>query len=83
MAVGRAAFWCLWTQLTLPVAPLRGGFRNLLLDGRTAIGEPGKGGSMKKNCPAGYREVFCRYITRNGKRIYPKTARAFHFYVKA
>jgi hypothetical protein len=38
---------------------------------------------MKKNCPAGYREVFFRYVTRNGKRIYPKRARAFYFYVKA
>ncbi len=31
--------------------------------------------------PAG-REVFARYITRNGKRIYPKRAKVFHFYVK-
>jgi len=30
----------------------------------------------------GYREVFCRYITKNGKRIYPKNARFFHFFVK-
>ena len=37
----------------------------------------------KKTPPAGYREVFCRYITRNGKRIYPKKAKMFHFYVKA
>ena len=35
----------------------------------------------KKNPPPGYREVFCRYITRNGKRIYPKNAKVFHFYV--
>ena len=27
-------------------------------------------------------EVFCRYIVRNGKRIYPKNARLFHFFVK-
>jgi hypothetical protein len=32
--------------------------------------------------PEGYREVFCRYITKNGKRIYPKNARFFHFFVK-
>jgi len=28
------------------------------------------------------REVFCRYITVKGKRIYPKNAKAFHFWVK-
>lgn len=27
-------------------------------------------------------EIFCRYITRNGKRIYPKRAKFFHFWVK-
>ena len=27
-------------------------------------------------------EVFARYITRNGKHIYPKNAQYFHFYVK-
>jgi Zn/Cd-binding protein ZinT len=36
---------------------------------------------MKKS-PEGYREVFCRYITKNGKRIYPKKAKVFHFFVK-
>jgi hypothetical protein len=35
-----------------------------------------------KECPVGYREVFCRYIVRKGKRIYPKNARFFHFFVK-
>jgi hypothetical protein len=35
-----------------------------------------------KECPEGYKEVFCRYITRKGKRIYPKNARFFHFFVK-
>jgi len=35
-----------------------------------------------KTCPEGYREVFCRYITKKGKRIYPKNARFFHFFVK-
>ena len=35
-----------------------------------------------KTCPEGYREVFCRYVVRNGKRIYPKNARFFHFFVK-
>jgi hypothetical protein len=30
----------------------------------------------------GLVEVFCRYITRNGKRIYPKNAKFFHFWVK-
>ncbi len=35
-----------------------------------------------KEVPVGYREVFCRYITKNGKRIYPKNAQFFHFFVK-
>jgi hypothetical protein len=35
-----------------------------------------------KHCPDGYKEVFCRYITKNGKRIYPKNAKFFHFFVK-
>jgi len=30
----------------------------------------------------GLVEVFCRYIVRNGKRIYPKNAKYFHFWVK-
>jgi len=36
---------------------------------------------MKKR-PLGYREVFCRYVIRNGKIIYPKKAKVFHFFVK-
>ncbi len=32
--------------------------------------------------PEGYREVFCRYITKNGKRIYPKNGKVFRFFVK-
>jgi hypothetical protein len=32
--------------------------------------------------PKGYREVFCRYIVRNGKIIYPKNGKVFHFFVK-
>ncbi len=31
----------------------------------------------------GMREIFCRYIWRYGKRIYPKNAKFFHFFVKA
>jgi hypothetical protein len=27
-------------------------------------------------------EVFCRYVVRKGKRIYPTNARFFHFWVK-
>ncbi len=27
-------------------------------------------------------EVFCRYVRRNGKIIYPKKAKFFHFWVK-
>lgn len=28
-------------------------------------------------------EVYCRYIVKNGKRIYPKKGKFFHFFVKA
>lgn len=37
----------------------------------------------KKTPPAGYREVFAKYIRKNGKVIYPKNGKVFHFYVKA
>jgi hypothetical protein len=37
---------------------------------------------MSKKLRPGYREVFCRYVIRNGKIIYPKKARVFHFFVK-
>ena len=36
----------------------------------------------KESVKAGYKEVFCAYITKNGKRIYPK-GKAFRFLVKA
>lgn len=36
----------------------------------------------KKEAPQGYHYVFVKYITRNGKRIYPKTAKAFCLLVK-
>jgi hypothetical protein len=36
-----------------------------------------------KKVPVGYREVFCRFIRKNGKIIYPKNGKVFHFYVKA
>jgi hypothetical protein len=50
--------------------------------GRPRYGMLKKGGPMK-NDPAVTREVFCRYITlKNGKRIYPKNAKVFHFFVK-
>lgn len=29
-----------------------------------------------------YKEIFCKYIVRNGKRIYPTNAKCFHFWVK-
>lgn len=47
--------------------------------------EPQKGDTVKKpGAPRpGYREVFCRFIIKNGKVIYPKTGKVFHFYVKA
>lgn len=30
-----------------------------------------------------YKEVFAKSIRKNGKIIYPKKAKAFHFWVKA
>lgn len=42
--------------------------------------------AKKQDAPvrsAGMREVFARYIRKNGKIIYPKRARFFHFFVKA
>lgn len=41
--------------------------------------------SKKQDVPAnneGVREVFARCIHKNGKTIYPKRARFFHFFVK-
>jgi len=35
-----------------------------------------------KQCPKGYKEVFCRYVIRHGKTIFPKKAKVFHFFVK-
>ena len=29
-----------------------------------------------------YVEVFCKYVIRNGKRIYPKNGKCFHFWMK-
>jgi hypothetical protein len=37
--------------------------------------------SRKKNLD-GKVEVFCRYIVRNGKVIYPRNAEYFHFWAK-
>ena len=36
----------------------------------------------KKVPPVGYREVFAKFIRKNGKVIYPKNAKVFHFFVK-
>lgn len=27
------------------------------------------------------REIFCRYVIRNGKTIYPKNKEFFHFFI--
>ena len=32
--------------------------------------------------PPGYKVIYCRYITRGGKRIYPKNKTFFRFVVK-
>lgn len=26
-------------------------------------------------------EIFCKYIYKNGRRIYPKRAKSFHFFI--
>lgn len=26
-------------------------------------------------------EIFCKYITKNGKKIYPKNGKFFHFFI--
>ena len=39
-----------------------------------------KAGSEKDT--DGMIEIFCRYIVKNGKRIYPKNAKFFHFFVR-
>ena len=40
---------------------------------------------MEQKSPGpGWVEVFCAYVTlKNGKRIYPKNGKCFHFWVKA
>ncbi len=30
----------------------------------------------------GYKEIFTRYVHKNGRIIYPKKAKYFHFWVK-
>lgn len=37
---------------------------------------------MNRKVPVGYKEVFCRYVVRNGKIIFPKKAKVFHFFIK-
>jgi len=38
-------------------------------------------GRVRTKVRKGVVEVWCRYIIRNGKRIYPKTAKCFHFFI--
>jgi hypothetical protein len=38
--------------------------------------------SEQKYSPLDYDEVYCRYIKRKGKIIYPKNGKFFHFWVK-
>ena len=37
---------------------------------------------MKSNIETNKIEIVCRYITRKGKRIYPKNKKYFHFWVE-
>lgn len=34
-----------------------------------------------ENETPGFKVVYCRYVVRNGKRVYPKNARFFRFLV--
>ena len=36
----------------------------------------------EQKSPLDYELVICRYIVRNGKKIYPKNKRYFRFWVK-
>jgi hypothetical protein len=36
---------------------------------------------MSKTNDAGKVEIFCRYIIRKGKKIYPRKGKFFHFWV--
>lgn len=38
---------------------------------------------MEKEVRPGYVRVTCKYITKNGRRIYPKNGKFFSFWVKA
>lgn len=40
-------------------------------------------GTQFEEAPEGFRWVFCRYIKRNGKVIYPKKGKCFRFLVEA
>lgn len=37
--------------------------------------------SDNKRRENGRVEIFCKFIIRNGKRIFPKNGRCFHFYL--
>lgn len=37
--------------------------------------------ALKTKEPRNGTEIFCRYIRKNGKIIYPKGSKVFHFYV--
>ena len=37
---------------------------------------------LDENTTGDGKLIICRYITKNGKRIYPKNATFFRFYVK-
>ena len=37
--------------------------------------------SKQQSPKEGQREIFCRFIVRKGKKIYPKNAKFFHFFV--
>ncbi len=36
----------------------------------------------QKYSPLDYDEVYCRFIRKKGKMIYPKNGKYFHFWVK-
>ena len=38
---------------------------------------------MAQSPRPGWVEVFCAYVVRKGKRIYPKKGKCLHFWMKA
>jgi len=87
MAVSRWPSFCgLLSSSPYRPPPLSGAAVLLLSNGaspRKVAPQKGDTVENKKSPRPGYREVFCRSIVKNGKVIFPKNGKVFHFYVKA